>query len=81
MSDHRRGVTIKLTADEALVMFDWLARTSAAAEPAPFVDQAEQRVLWNVECELERVLAQPFSDDYAALLASSRDAVRDDGRG
>ena len=76
-----QSVTVTLTGDEALVLFDWLARTSEAGEPVPFVDQAEQRVLWDLECTLESVLVQPFADHYAALLDAARDAVRDDVSG
>jgi hypothetical protein len=38
------------------VLFDWLARTSEAGKPVPFVDQAEQRILWDLACMLESVL-------------------------
>jgi hypothetical protein len=79
MNDDRKGVMLELSADEALVLFDWLGRTSDAGEPAPFADQAEQRVLWDVECMLERVLVEPFKADYALLLETARSRVRDEG--
>jgi hypothetical protein len=66
------------SADEALVPFDWLVRTSAANEPAPFADQAEQRVFSDMECMLERVLVEPFSRDYISLLDAARGVVRHD---
>lgn len=78
MSDHRRGVTLALFADEALVLFDCLARTSDASEPVPFADQAEQGVLRGLECKFERVLLEPFSPGYATLLGAARRAIRDD---
>ncbi len=78
MNGPRRGVTLELSADEALVLFDWLARTSDAREPVPFADQAERRVLGDLLCMLERVLVEPFSADYASLLAAAWSAVRDD---
>jgi hypothetical protein len=31
------------------VLFEWLVRSSDRGAPAPFVDQAEERVLWVVE--------------------------------
>jgi hypothetical protein len=49
VTGHRDGVTLNLSAHEALVLFDWLARTSAAGKPVPFADQAEQRVLWDLD--------------------------------
>ena len=77
MSGHRARVKLDLSSDEALVLFDWLARTSDAGEPVPFADQAEQRVLWKMEGLLESVLVEPFSAEYGSLLASARSAVRD----
>ncbi|WP_135453641.1 hypothetical protein [Mycobacterium sp. DL99] len=78
MSFEGTGVTIDLSSDEALVLFDWLARTSRADRPAPFVDQAEQRVLWDMECLLERTLSAVFAGDYGSLLSAARAVVRDE---
>lgn len=69
-------VTLELTNEEALVLFDWLAR-STGGKPAAFVDQAEQRVLWDIESMLESVLVAPISPDYNSQLAAAREAVRD----
>ncbi len=70
-------VTLDLSADEALVLIDWLARTSAANRPAPFADAAEQLVLCNLECMLEGVVAETFEPDYSALVNAARAALRD----
>ena len=72
-------MSVELSADEALVLFDWLARESPPGQPAPFADKAEQIVLWDVTCLLESVLVGPFDENYAALLESARAAVRGDG--
>ena len=72
-----KPITIALTRDEAVVLFDWLARTSKADEPARFVDQAEQRVLWDLEAALESNLLEPLQSDYRLLVASARDRIRD----
>jgi hypothetical protein len=79
MNDQR--VTLELSADQALLLFDWLARTSDAGQPVPFVDQSEQRVFWDMECMLERVMVEPFSADYAFLLEAARSRVRDNSDG
>jgi hypothetical protein len=76
MNGEPTSVTLELSADEALVLFDWLARTSAANRPAPFADPAEQRVLWNLECMLERAVAQTFDPDYSSLVDTARAALR-----
>jgi hypothetical protein len=51
-------VTLRLARDEAVVFNDWLSRFNA--ESHRFRDQAEQRVLWNIEASLESVLVEPF---------------------
>ena len=69
-------IAIELTGDEALMLFDWLVRFNDA-RAGVFEDQAEQRVLWDVECMLEQVLAEPFRKDYVELLRKARERVRD----
>ena len=73
-----QSVILTLSGDEALVLFDWLARSSDTGVPAPFVDQAEARVLWHVEAVLERSLVAPLRADYDSLLNAARRAVRDE---
>jgi hypothetical protein len=69
-------ITLELTNAEALVLFEWLARVDSS-KLLPFEDQAEQEVLWRVECMLERLLVEPFEPNYAELLAEARRRVRD----
>lgn len=71
-------VSIGLSRDQALVLFEWLARTGAGEQPAAFEDQAEQRVLWDLEAALEAVLAEPFKSDYRDRLEAARGRVRDE---
>ncbi|TBN57250.1 hypothetical protein EYE40_07475 [Glaciihabitans arcticus] len=71
------NVEIVLSADEALVLLDWLARTTEQAHPAPFNDQAEQRVLWDLEASLESILTAPLDSNYAALIEAARGRIRD----
>ncbi|MRG58759.1 hypothetical protein GE115_02560 [Agromyces sp. CFH 90414] len=69
-------VKFSLSRSEALVLFDWLSRFNETGDPA-FADQAEERVLWDIEAFLERQLPEPFDPDYERLLATAREAVRD----
>jgi hypothetical protein len=69
-------VTIKLSPSEALVLFDFVSRFSNN-EKLEIVDQAEERVLWDVCAMLEKILAEPFSENYSELLAKAREEVRD----
>jgi hypothetical protein len=70
-------VQIELTGDEALVFFEWIANFNKR-EDNVFADQAEQRVLWDIECILESALAEPFAANYDQLLNAARDKVRDE---
>lgn len=70
-------VVLRLPHDHALVLFDWLSRSNAVGAPASFVDQAEQRVFWDLEAALERRLADVLSADYAARVGVARTTTRD----
>lgn len=69
-------VELKLTKDEALVLFEFVSRFSDK-DKLEIVDQAEQRVLWNVCCLIEKQLVEPFSADYLAIIERARNKVRD----
>jgi hypothetical protein len=64
--------TITLTLDRAvaLVLFDFLARTTDELDGEPL------RALWSLLAELEESLTEPFAADYAKLLAKARSDVR-----
>jgi hypothetical protein len=79
-STKQNEVEVRLTPDEALVLFEFLLRYSDTDE-LRVEDQAEQRALWNVCCLLEKELVEPFNPDYVKLLQSARDRLRDKGRG
>ena len=81
-ADSKKTVVIELSEDEALVLNQWLSRfNSQELEDGhvriQFEDQAEQRVLWNIECDLERQIGCIFSADYSDQLVAARAAVRD----
>ena len=71
-----QSVVLTLSQQEALVLFEWLANFNEHGTSA-FADQAEQRVLWNLEAGLESVLVAPLRRDYDKLLEQARAAVRD----
>jgi hypothetical protein len=74
MSDEK--VTLEITRDEAIVLYEWLA-VHNKKEDLPFEDQAEQRVLWDVEAMLEKELWEPLSNEYDKILARARENTRD----
>ena len=74
--DERNGeVRIELPRSEELVLFEVLSRFSAE-DRLTVEDQAEARVLWNVQALLERKLTEPFSDNYAELLVRAKKELR-----
>lgn len=66
-------ITIRLSSDHALVLFEWLSsrdeRDFSSAHPA------EQRVLWDLESQLETKLPMLFDADYAQQLDRARHAI------
>jgi hypothetical protein len=73
-------VVIRLSQDEALVLFEWLYRTDDLTNDFGDLveDQAEQRALWNLTCLLERELVQPLLPEYAELVEQARNRLRDE---
>lgn len=70
-------VELKLSKDEALVLFEFLGRFSQQ-EILGIEDQSEARALWNLECALEKELSEPFREDYSNLVRNARAALRDE---
>ena len=70
----QQDMEIKLTTAEATVLHDLLYRISGREEY--FEDIAEQYVLWNIECQLEKELVEPHTDNYSEVIERSRDTVR-----
>ncbi|MBK6897371.1 MAG: hypothetical protein IPH06_12355 [Alphaproteobacteria bacterium] len=67
------SVVIELTKDEALVLLAWLSNNDKS-----FLEgTAEQRALWNLECLLEKQLAEPFLDNYGQLVNDAKKRLKD----
>ena len=64
---------IPLTRAEVVVLFDFLTRYSET-DQLMIEDQAEQRVLWNLQCALERIIlpGHPYP-----TLGEARRSLRD----
>lgn len=70
-------VLLELTKEEAIVLLDWLSRFNEDEKPELFKDQAEERVLWDVEASIEKVISENFDSNYAEILSKAREKVRD----
>ncbi len=71
MSKKEENITLVLSQDEALVLFELLSRFSDGKD-LHIKDQAEERVLWDLCCLLEKQLVQPFREEYAVLIEKAR---------
>jgi hypothetical protein len=67
------NVELRLTTAEALVLFEWLAAANDGKQL--IVDEAEQRVLWDLESQLETKLVEPLMPNYAELVDAAKRAV------
>jgi len=71
------AVTIELTADEALVLFELVSRFSDF-DQLDIVDQAEEVARWGLQCSLEKRLVEPFLPDDRERLGQARDRLRNE---
>ena len=65
---------IELTNKEALVLFHWL--NNNAHRDGVFQDRSEQIVMWDIECQLEKILSEPHSDLYLQALKSAQNDIK-----
>ena len=72
----KRTIIVELTADEALVLSDWLWRMdqTGALEPH-FQHWAEQLAVWRMEGSLDRTLVEPFDPTYDTLVSAARERL------
>jgi hypothetical protein len=66
---------LELNDDQALVFFEWLARTDEKGF-APVDDAAEELVLWCLHGQLEKTLSEPFRSNYRELVQQARERVK-----
>ncbi|GAA4693224.1 hypothetical protein [Nocardioides conyzicola] len=69
------NVTISLTSDEALVLFDLLHRWEDAGRLSAPQHKGEQVALWNLSTLLDQELGEPFGSEYGDLVAVARDRL------
>ena len=74
-------MSIELTEDEALVLFEFLARWESDPDQRQLrLDHpAERNALWALQGHLEKTLVAPLKRDYADLLAAARARVEATG--
>lgn len=76
-NNENRNVSITLSEDEALVLLEWLHNFNEEERPTLFQDQSEERILFDLEAELEKVISGTFAEDYKDILSKAREKIRD----
>jgi hypothetical protein len=71
-------INLTVTKDEALVLFEFLARFNQSEHPNIFEDRAEQKTLWIIEGQLEKQLSEPFRPNYKEIINDARNRIRDE---
>jgi hypothetical protein len=75
--DSQRKIIIELTRSHALVLWDYLFRCDDE-QNYRFLDQAEQRALWDLEIAIQPQLPEICDPEYRTIIAAARDEMRDD---
>ncbi len=79
--DKHNKVSLELTKEEAIVLFEFLERFNKIEHNPHFEDQSELRILWDIECTLEQKLSESFRIDYQEIVNRARKNIRDKGAG
>jgi hypothetical protein len=72
-------VTVTLTSDEALVLFELLHRWEDAGAIDGALKPGEQTALWALSARLESILVEPFDAHYQQLVQSARSRLSERG--
>lgn len=73
----KKGVSLSFSDDEAIVLLEWLTKFNKHDHPSLFQDQSEQRVLFDLEAELEKVISGTFEGEYKSILLKAQERLRD----
>lgn len=72
-------VTVTLTSDEALVLFELVHRWEDSGEIATALMPGEQIALWALSGRLESILVEPFETNYNDLVERARQRLAERG--
>ena len=72
MTKKSNDYIIKLNNYEVLVFFDWLVKF---VENNEINDEAEQKILYDLECLLESTLEEPFMENYKNLIHIAKKSI------
>ncbi|MES2930367.1 MAG: hypothetical protein V4665_01100 [Patescibacteria group bacterium] len=72
-----KNIFLKLSSNEALVLLEWLTKFNQKEHPLLFEDQAEERILFDIESSLEKIVSETFEGNYFENLSRARQEIRD----
>jgi hypothetical protein len=76
MDSRSEAVQLRLSPDEALVLFDWLSKRDDDDALDPLIEHwSEQLVLWRLLGQLEKKLVEPFHPKYSELLSAAQERL------
>jgi hypothetical protein len=78
MNDTKDSIQVTLARHEALVLFEWLA--SLDEKSGVPLDEAEQKVVWHLEGQLETLLTEVVAADYKDRVLIAKKAVLGEGQ-
>ena len=73
----KKEISLKLTKDEALILFEFVSRFNENDNKEIFNDQAEEKIFWVIEGQLEKILVEPFIPNYQNIIQEARSRIRD----
>ncbi len=76
-NNENKSVVIKFSEEEALVLLEWLHKFNEEERPKLIQDQSEERILFDLEAELETVVSNIFDSNYQEGLFKARQKIRD----
>jgi len=76
-NERKNKIYLNLSSDEALILFDWLSRFNEGEHTPFFQDQAEERVLFDLEAILEKSMKDILDSEYQYKLLKARERIRD----
>ena len=72
-------VTVALSSDEALVLFELLHRWEDSGQIGAVLMTGEQTALWALSASLESILVEPFQSNYGELVDHARQRLAERG--
>lgn len=70
-------IKISLNKSQALVLFEFVSRLNETEHKDLFLDQAEEKMIWLIEGQLQKILIEPFMANYKAIIDEARNEIRD----